>query len=115
MSRTSKSVNGVKSQSTARENAPQPTLTDDRDALNHVSANGHATNGKDASGNSVRPRNTHARECARMLQVFCSCMSEQEMVRVFRKLYELAEAGDTKAAKIIVEYRYQGKAGKSVV
>jgi len=115
MPRTAKSVNGVKSESTARENAPQPTLTGERTVVNHVSTNGHATNRKDAKGNSIRPRNTHARECARMLELFCNSISEQEMVRVFRKLYELAEAGDTKAAKIIVEYRYQGKPGKAVV
>ncbi len=41
---------------------------------------------------------------ARMLEIFRNSISEEDFIRVVRKLLEKAEAGDTSAAKILVSY-----------
>jgi len=40
-----------------------------------------------------------------MLQLFRNAISDEEMVRLFRKLFEKAEAGDASAAKLIMNYK----------
>src|SRR5712675_2323312 len=79
-----------------QEKKPQPTLTKEKKTPARRSSKDH-----DAGG----PGNPHARHCARMLALFRSCISDEEMVALIRKLYEKAAAGDTSAAKIILNYK----------
>jgi hypothetical protein len=66
---------------------------------------GRHANGTFAKGNRFGPGNLHARHCARMLAIFRDSVSDEEMYRLFRMLYEKAEAGDVGAAKLILSYK----------
>ncbi|HEV8059690.1 MAG TPA: hypothetical protein VGP68_07445 [Gemmataceae bacterium] len=113
MPRKAKKAKDEQIPSTLTEAEPQPSLTDNRPQL--ASANdeaapeegvtkGRDANGKFAAGNRGGPGNPHARHCARMLEIFRNTISEEDFIRVVRKLLEKAEAGDTSAAKILVSY-----------
>jgi hypothetical protein len=92
------------SHSTSPTNEPQPTLTVGEAASEKGPTKGRDANGKFTAGNSGGPGNPHARHCARMLEIFRNTISEEDFIRVVRKLLEKAEAGDTSAAKILFSY-----------
>ncbi len=92
------------SQSTSPTNEQQPTLTSDEAARDKGPTKGRDANGKFTAGNSGGPGNPHARHCARMLEIFRNSITDEDFVRVVRKLQEKAEAGDTSAAKILLSY-----------
>jgi hypothetical protein len=91
-------------QPTSKPNEPLPTLTDDEADPEKEPTKGRDANGKFTAGNSGGPGNPHARHCARMLEIFRNTISEEDFIRVVRKLLEKAEAGDTSAAKILLSY-----------
>ncbi len=91
-------------QPTLTENQPQQTLTNDEATAEKTPEEGRDSNGKFTAGNRGGPGNPHARHCARMLEIFRNSISEEDFIRVVRKLLEKAEAGDTSAAKILVSY-----------
>ncbi len=94
----------AQAQPTLTNNEAQPTAADARPAPEQVPPSGRDSQGKFAAGNRGGPGNPHARHCARMLEIFRNAISEEDFVRVVRRLLEKAEAGDTSAAKILVSY-----------
>jgi len=105
MPRKTKCVKGAKAEMTLPENDPQPTLTGEQAEAKQATKTGRGVDGKFTQGNSFGPGNPHARHCARMLDLFRNAISDQEMGRLFRKLFEKAEAGDVSAAKLIISYK----------
>src|SRR5947208_2550491 len=101
MPRKTKCVQDAPAQETRSQKDPQPNLTVNQPAANEESSvNGRTAQGRFAKGNPGGPGNPHARHCARMLELFRNAISDEEMFRLVRKLFEKAEAGDTSAAKI---------------
>jgi hypothetical protein len=83
----------------------QGVHTLEKPAENMTGNDGRNANGTFAKGNCFGPGNPHARACARMLAIFRNAISDEEMHRLFRKLFEMAETGDMGAAKLILSYK----------
>lgn len=62
-------------------------------------------NGQFIKGNCGGPGNPHARHCARMLDLFRTAINDEDMVRLFRVLFNKAVKGDLSAAKIVLAYK----------
>ncbi|CAN5573851.1 hypothetical protein BH10PLA2_BH10PLA2_25120 [soil metagenome] len=58
-----------------------------------------------AKGNSGGPGNPHARQCARMLEMFRNAITDEEMYFLSRILFERASTGDMSALKMVWQYK----------
>lgn len=105
MARTPKSP-AVRKPRTRKSPSPlQVTTPPPSDAAESSGASGRNANGTFAKGNAFGPGNPHARACARMLAIFRNAISDEEMHRLFRTLFEKAADGDISAAKLILSYK----------
>jgi hypothetical protein len=68
-------------------------------------ASGRGPDGRFVAGNRGGPGNPNARHCARMLDLFRTCISDEDMVHLYRVLYEKAMKGDVAAAKLVLAYK----------
>jgi hypothetical protein len=66
---------------------------------------GRGPDGRFIAGNRGGPGNPHARHCARMLDLFRTCISDEDMVHLYRVLYDKAMKGDVSAAKLVLAYK----------
>lgn len=103
MPRKARSVKGGKSSPSLPELEPQPTLTNGESNSSGASS-GRARNGQFTKGNSFGPWNPHARHCARMLALFRSCVTENDIVAIIRAMVDKAAQGDSAAVKIVFSY-----------
>lgn len=104
MPRKAKSVKRDKPSPSVPALEPQPTLTNAQHGVS-ASSSGRARNGTFAKGNPGGPGNPHARHCARMLDLFRTAISDEDMVHLFRVLYDKAFNGDISAAKLVLAYK----------
>lgn len=105
MPRKPKTAHTAKARPILTHNESQPTLTEPQAAAPKAPPSGRAASGRFAVGNRGGPGNPHARHCARMLELFRNSISDEEMHRLYRMLYTLAEAGDANATKLIFAYK----------
>jgi hypothetical protein len=68
-------------------------------------SSGRGPDGRFAAGNRGGPGNPNARHCARMLDLFRTCISDEDMVHLYRVLYDKAMKGDVSAAKLVLAYK----------
>jgi hypothetical protein len=66
---------------------------------------GGGPGGRFVAGNRGGPGNPNARHCARMLDLFRACISDEDMVHLYRVLYNRAMKGDVSAAKLVLAYK----------
>lgn len=61
--------------------------------------------GRFAQGNWLSTGNPHARHCARMLAMFRSAITDEEMYQLCRVLFQMAHKGDMAALKMVWQYK----------
>jgi hypothetical protein len=108
MSRVASRTKSADRRSEQTHNDPKSGLANDMPATSPPG--GRGPDGRFAMGNRGGPGNPHARHCARMLELFRNCISDDEMIQLFRILYTKAMDGDVSAAKLVLAY----KVGKPV-
>jgi hypothetical protein len=103
MPRTAARTKAVRNQPELTSTEPQAGREDATPVAPGPSDRG--PDGRFVAGNRAGPGNPHARHCARMLDLFRTCISDQDMVHLFRVLYEKAMHGDVSAAKLVLAYK----------
>lgn len=102
---TPESGKSVKSPRTPATKTPQSTLAAEPPVSCQFTAKDRDSNGRFVKDNRGGPGNPHARHCARMLDLFRTAITDEEMVRLYRVIYEKAANGDVSAAKLVIAYK----------
>src|SRR5438477_338820 len=105
MSRKSKKTSGDETNGKVAGHGPGQTTTDAPEAANEATNTDRDQQGRFTKGNAGGPGNPHARHCARMLALFRDAITDDEMYRLCRVLFEKATSGDVSALKMIWQYK----------
>lgn len=104
---TTKTTSSTRSepQRAATNKKSRPTSAGASPTKERSSSQDRGPNGRFVAGNRGGPGNPHARHCARMLDLFRTSISDEDMVRLYRVIFEKAQSGDVSAAKLVLAYK----------